>query len=396
VTDEAGDAYPDFDAFCRDRQPWGLGTDPAKFRAHLAAELGDRAADLITVAPGTDKGGRPRKEEETSTSDVEVSNKQDRKSQQLRAILRAPEVIQTLYRDGLITQADAAKLGPRSPTPERAARVAEARQEIEKLDRDDPEFRKKAGGVVRRVLGDCPERRALDEALERGPGNPTGVNQHTERKEEAEAGIHNRVMDSSPGASGNVPAAEQGNSAAYQVRRLRRRAEQEREAAGPDAPATPAEDLLAKVRSGEMKPKTACRLAGLVQPTISLSRDPAKAAEQIMTVYGVEFARLLVAESTATSCHGFPATIRPASTPGPPGRGGGWLRGVGRGGGPARRRDWWAARASRWRPAVSGSFASGGRRHPRFLGGGAPVAYHSPATHSLPLWRHPGIAWSYR
>lgn len=129
----AGNAYPDFDAFCRDRQPWGLGTDPAKFRAHLAAELGERAADLATVSPGTDKGGRPRKE--TSASDAEVSEGQSkRKEGQLRAILRAPEVIQHLYRDGKINQADAAKLGPRSPTPEKAARVAEARQEIERLE----------------------------------------------------------------------------------------------------------------------------------------------------------------------------------------------------------------------------------------------------------------------
>ena len=44
-------------------------------------------------------------------------------------------------------------MGPRSPTPEQASRVAEARQEIEQLDANDPAFRKKAGQVVRRVLG---------------------------------------------------------------------------------------------------------------------------------------------------------------------------------------------------------------------------------------------------
>ena len=51
LTDEQGEAFPDFDAFCRCEQPWGLEIDPAKFRAHLAAELGEKAADLITAAP---------------------------------------------------------------------------------------------------------------------------------------------------------------------------------------------------------------------------------------------------------------------------------------------------------------------------------------------------------
>lgn len=48
-------------------------------------------------------------------------------------------------------------------------------------------------------------------------------------------------MDSSRASEDNTPATEQGNSAAYQVRRLRRLAEQQREEAGPDAPQTPAE-----------------------------------------------------------------------------------------------------------------------------------------------------------
>jgi hypothetical protein len=36
------------------------------------------------------------------------------------SVRTAPEVIQTLCREEKITQADAAKLGPRSPTPEKA------------------------------------------------------------------------------------------------------------------------------------------------------------------------------------------------------------------------------------------------------------------------------------
>ena len=36
----------------------------------------------------------------------------DRKDKNLRAILRAPEVIQTLYREGLVSQTVAASMGP--------------------------------------------------------------------------------------------------------------------------------------------------------------------------------------------------------------------------------------------------------------------------------------------
>jgi hypothetical protein len=83
----------------------------------------------VTVPPGDDKGGRPTKGEETSASDAEVSpGHSKRKEGKPRAILRAPELVQSLYREGLVTQATAAKLGPKRPTPERAARVVEARQ----------------------------------------------------------------------------------------------------------------------------------------------------------------------------------------------------------------------------------------------------------------------------
>src|SRR5689334_8475619 len=51
VTDRDGKPFADFDAFCACEQPWGLGMDPAKFRAYLEAEVGKKAADLATVAP---------------------------------------------------------------------------------------------------------------------------------------------------------------------------------------------------------------------------------------------------------------------------------------------------------------------------------------------------------
>jgi hypothetical protein len=144
--------FPDFDSFCRTRQPWGLGMDPEKFRAYLDAELGKKAAELATVDP--DRQGERNDLDGTSGTQCRKSIS-PRLEGKLRAILRAPEVVQDLYRDDRLTQDTAAKLGPKSPTPEKAAKVAEARQRIERLDRsqDKPAFRKKAARVVRETLG---------------------------------------------------------------------------------------------------------------------------------------------------------------------------------------------------------------------------------------------------
>jgi hypothetical protein len=153
LTDRSGKAFADFDAFCACEQPWGLGMDPEKFRAHLEAEVGKRAAELATVAPGQ-QGER----NDTSGHCVRKSEQEMRKVGRLRAILRAPEVVQQLYKENLITQTTAAKMGPKSPPPALASAVAEARQEMERLDRSLPkkEFRKEAERVVSSHLGGGP------------------------------------------------------------------------------------------------------------------------------------------------------------------------------------------------------------------------------------------------
>jgi hypothetical protein len=167
LTDGGGRPFLDFDSFCSCRQPWGLGMDPAKFRAYLAAEVGERGAALITVPPGDDKGGAPpgntnaSKDKPTpettgaTVAPVVSGEMSGRTAKNLRAILRAPEVVQELYREGRIAQVVAAKLGPMSPTPEQAAQVAEVRQAIEALDRSmsPPKFRKEAARVVAESLG---------------------------------------------------------------------------------------------------------------------------------------------------------------------------------------------------------------------------------------------------
>lgn len=159
ITNDKGQAFPDFDTFCAYKQPWGLGMDPTKFRAHLAAEMGKKAADLATVAPGDDVGGRPRKGEETGDTVSPVSSGQAKKEKRLRAILRAPELIQDLYRQGLVSQTVAASMGPRKPDEDKAAQVVRARNAVEALPKpaDDPAsknaYRKQVDKTIRLAMG---------------------------------------------------------------------------------------------------------------------------------------------------------------------------------------------------------------------------------------------------
>lgn len=152
LTDEKGSHFKTWAAFCAYRQPYGLGTDPAEFEKFVKPAMGEKAFDLMTVSPGS-QGERTDLGETSPDERGKLSGHTKRET--LRAILRAPEVVQQLYRDGLITQTIAAKLGPKSPTPEQAARVAEARQAIEAIDRTKTPaaFRAEVKRVVVEVLG---------------------------------------------------------------------------------------------------------------------------------------------------------------------------------------------------------------------------------------------------
>lgn len=166
ITDAEGKHFRTWEAFCAYRQPWGLGMDPVKFDAFLKAAVGPREAGMITVPPA--RQGERSDLEETSRHHVGKSSDADqRKNERIRAILRAPEQVQDLYREGLIRQTDAAKLGPRTPTPEQASAIAHARERLTRLDRSVPprEFRRRAGQVVREALG-VRERTPLDRLTE--------------------------------------------------------------------------------------------------------------------------------------------------------------------------------------------------------------------------------------
>jgi|AGTN01.2.fsa_nt_gi hypothetical protein len=149
LADSEGEPFPDFDSFCVCPQPHGLGTDPAKFKAYLEAEIGKQAADLVTVSPAGVRG------EEIPSDERKANSQGHDRNAKLRAILRAPELVQQMYRSGLITQQDAARMGPKAPTPEQAALVAEARQLLEKIDRTGKarDVRARAKAAVATALG---------------------------------------------------------------------------------------------------------------------------------------------------------------------------------------------------------------------------------------------------
>lgn len=129
LKDKSGCQFATFKAFCEEERPFGLGTPEERILQALALKVGKRAVQLATVAPL-----RP-----ANQHTVDASYHDDKKQPgppatraRLHAILRAPEQVQDLYRAGLIGQVEAARLGPKNPTPEQAAdavRVANAATE---------------------------------------------------------------------------------------------------------------------------------------------------------------------------------------------------------------------------------------------------------------------------
>jgi hypothetical protein len=72
----------------------------SKFRSLIASEIGGREFDRLTASEPCE-AGRPSSSEKISASDAEIP-RNHRRTQQLRAINRAPAFIQQLYDDDLI------------------------------------------------------------------------------------------------------------------------------------------------------------------------------------------------------------------------------------------------------------------------------------------------------
>lgn len=146
-----GSTFKTIEEFCSERRPWGLGTTWAKLRPHLVSGMAKRGksqdeierALALEAVPEAEQGKRV-----DLTSNPRGEKLAPGHVQRLRAITRAPDAVKDAYREGRVSQAVAAKLGPKNPTPEQAARVAEAAQEVRKA-----KTRKEADAAALRVLG---------------------------------------------------------------------------------------------------------------------------------------------------------------------------------------------------------------------------------------------------
>ena len=135
-----GSFFATFEDFCEHKQPWGLGRSWEKLRPLLEAVAGKQVVQLATVSPAA-TGNRFTSVEETpavlSTT----------KEKAIRAILRAPIEVQDLYREELISQDVAAKLGPKDPSK------APSREAVVEVLAKVPRERKAIDGAVREMLG---------------------------------------------------------------------------------------------------------------------------------------------------------------------------------------------------------------------------------------------------
>ncbi len=140
MLDDNGKAFPTFDAFCCAPEPWGFGQPWSEIRPFLLGVIPERELDLMTVAPAkapvapSPGPGRGKKNLEVKHGALNAPGfigAGSRSEKQLRAIAeRAPEPARALYRAGLLGQKEAAKLGPKNPTPEDAARVTSIALEL--------------------------------------------------------------------------------------------------------------------------------------------------------------------------------------------------------------------------------------------------------------------------
>lgn len=162
-----GSTFRTIEEFCAHPRPWGLGVTWRELRPHLVAGLAKRGMSQEQIERSLQLETVPEampEEEQRKQAAVARWTKGDNASrndcgpdspglpkrtvEQLRAINRAPDVVKDAYREGRISQTLAAKLGPKNPKPEQAAKVAEIASEIRKV-----KDRKQVDQLVRERLG---------------------------------------------------------------------------------------------------------------------------------------------------------------------------------------------------------------------------------------------------
>lgn len=145
-----GSTFKTFDEFCLAREPWGLSAAPSEVEQWLALVKGQKAARQETLPEARPGPGRGKRSERTEKEKIgnDCRSFSPRTEGQLRAINRAPEPIRQLYEQDKLSQVWAAKLGPKNPPPDEAARVAAIALELKGV----PDKRT-ADGIVKRMLG---------------------------------------------------------------------------------------------------------------------------------------------------------------------------------------------------------------------------------------------------
>ncbi len=121
-----GSTFATWEEFCDTAQPYGLGRPWAEWGPILEAAVGKQRVQLTVVAPakksppppgpGPGRGHKKEKPQDTMSPGFCADEKQ---AKRMRAIAdRAPEAVRELFTSGLIGVNEAAKLGPKNPTPE--------------------------------------------------------------------------------------------------------------------------------------------------------------------------------------------------------------------------------------------------------------------------------------
>ncbi len=151
-----GSFFDSWEEFCDAAEPWGLGHKWETLRPVLEVAIGKKAVQLGTVAPAKAPPGKVIEKDHDGPL-VTTSEKR------LRAIAeRAPHVVKDLFREDLIGVNEAAKLGPKNPTPEEAAKVTEVANAAVAVAKASPkpetprqkrEVQRKVNATVREQLG---------------------------------------------------------------------------------------------------------------------------------------------------------------------------------------------------------------------------------------------------
>lgn len=167
-----GSLFKTFDEFCRAPEPWGFNKPWSELRPFLVGVCSERELDLVTVAPAQHPEPGPGRGHKTEDA-KRPSFRSSTLDKAHRAIAeRAPEPVRDLYKADLIGQKEAARLGPKNPTPDEAAKVTEVAikaAEVAKANKGKParEVKREVNKAVRAALGiasDTPEQKAAKAA----------------------------------------------------------------------------------------------------------------------------------------------------------------------------------------------------------------------------------------